>query len=309
MNEEKYHLPASDKKSLHVYEWLPSKGKIKGIIQIIHGMAEHAGRYREFAEELTNCGYFVIAGDLRGHGKTEKTMEDLGFFAGTNGWEIVLEDLFLINAGARKKFPGLPVFLLGHSMGSFFARDYAHTYGDRIAGVLLSGTGGDPGIMGEVGIFLAKREIKKNGKRHRSRLLDNLLFGNFNKRFKNTITKFDWLSRDKEKVNAYVADPLCGYVPTSIFFLDLFGGVKKINKKINISKMPEDLPMLFLSGRKDPVGNNGRGVVQICKKYKKNKNISLKLYKEGRHEMLNEINRKAVYCDVVNWLDNLAVKK
>jgi alpha-beta hydrolase superfamily lysophospholipase len=172
--------------------------------------------------------------------------------------------------------------------------------------VILSGTGSDPGFLSTVGIWIAKREIKKKGKRARSELLNKLSFGSYNKAFKPNRTEFDWLSRDEKEVDKYIEDPYCGEVATAGFFYDMISGVKQLDKPERISQIPKDLPIFLFSGDQDPVGNNTKGVRTAYQNLKKAgiKDISYKLYKDGRHEMLNEINKEEVYRDVIQWLNN-----
>lgn len=296
----------TDGHEIFIHKWISEKSDPKGIVQISHGMAEHAGRYEPFAEKLVDSGYLVYANDHRGHGKTAGSLDNLGFFAENNGWMRVVEDMNELTSLIRNAHPGLPVFLLGHSMGSFLLRTYMFLYGTRINGAIISGTAGSPGVLGDIGLLVANMEIKRKGLRGKSTLLHQLSFGGYNKAFKPARTDFDWLSRDHAEVDKYSNDPFCGTVFTAGFYRDLLWGLKTIHKKENISMIPKNLPILILSGDKDPVGKNGKGVSQVFQSLKNIgiKDIQLSLYPDGRHEMLNETNRHEVYRDLINWMDH-----
>jgi len=307
MKSNNMTFQSADGSEIFYHQWLPGgKKKIKGAVQIAHGMAEHSKRYSRFAEALTKKGFVVYANDHRGHGQTAGSLDNVGYFADDNGWGLVVEDMHQLTQIIKNNHPDTPVFLFGHSMGSFLSRNYIFLYGDEIKGVILSGTGGDPGILGKVGRYIAKNESKKKGKKYRSPLLKKLSFGKFNNAFKPNRTEFDWLSRDDAEVDKYVADPYCGGDFTAGFYMDLLSGINEINNFKNIQKIPKNLPIYIFSGDKDPVGGkNAKGVKQVCMSYKKAgvKDASCKFYPDGRHEMLNEINREEVFNDVIQWLD------
>ncbi len=273
-------------------------------MQIAHGMAEHAGRYDYLAEQLVAVGYEAYAHDHRGHGKTAGTKAELGFFAEEDGWYEVVADLALVGRHIDSNHPGLPRYLLGHSMGSFLARTYALDYSDQIAGLVLSGTAGPAGPMGQIGRGIAIAEAKIRGKRHRSKALDGLSFGAFNKPFRPNRTDFDWLSRDPDQVDAYIDDPYCGALHTSQFFADLFTGLTDIGDNKRVKNVRSDLPVLLISGAADPVGNNGKGVTQVAEQYLNCgvRDVTYILYPEARHEIFNETNRDEVIADLIEWL-------
>lgn len=307
MKSNHFKFKAKDGTELFVYRWLPDdKKKIKAAVQIAHGMAEQASRYERFAKALVKEGYAVYAKDHRGHGKTAGDLDNVGFFAHENGWRTVVDDMHQLTGIIRKENPKVPVFLFGHSMGSMLGRHYAFLYGKDIDGFIVSGTSGDPGLLGKIGVLIAKREKKKKGEKFRSELLTKLSFGEFNKPFKPNRTDYDWLSRDEAEVDKYVKDPYCGGVFTTSFFCDLLEGVNAIHDMKNVVNTPKDLPMYIFSGGKDPVGKNGKGVRAVHKMYEKVgiKDLTLKLYPDGRHEMLNETNRKDVFADVIKWLND-----
>lgn len=307
MKSDSFTFTAKGDVDIFVHRWQPEKDiDTKAVVQIAHGMAEHSARYENFANALVNEGYTVYANDHRGHGKTAGSIENMGYWADQDGWDLVVGDMVQLTRTLKDTHPGLPVFLFGHSMGSFLSRDYISAHGTEINGVILSGTAGDAGLLGSVGILVAKLQCMIKGKKAQSPLLDKLSFGSFNNAFKPNRTDFDWLSRDDEEVDKYVNDPFCGAVFTCGFFSDLLQGLKKINVQRNIDATPGALPMYLMAGDKDPVGNNGKGVLEIYKVYEKAgiRDISYKLYEDGRHEMLNEINKEEVFKDIAGWLNS-----
>jgi alpha-beta hydrolase superfamily lysophospholipase len=304
MQSSTFTLATADGVQLHVNRWLPD-GPAKAVVQVAHGMAEHSDRYARFGERLTAAGYAVYASDHRGHGGTARTPQEAGYFADDHGWDTVVEDLHLVSEHARAEHPGLPFFLFGHSMGSFLSRSYASRFGAGLDGLVLSGTAGDPGALGRVGLVLASAQARLRGRRHVSGLMDQLTFGQYNAGFKPNRTRFDWLSRDEAEVDKYVADERCGNVFTSGFYADLLGGLAAINADAVASGVPKDLPIHLLAGSMDPVGNRGKGVQQVADQYRRLgvQDVSVKLWPEARHEVLNETNRDEVMDEVVGWLD------
>jgi alpha-beta hydrolase superfamily lysophospholipase len=306
MKSDTFTFKTSDGVQIFTYRWMPDEASaVKGVVQIAHGMAEHAARYERFADALTKAGYAVYANDHRGHGKTAGSQDNIGYFADENGWEKVVKDMHALTVIIKKENPNKPFFLFGHSMGSFLSRHYSMLYASELTGLILSGTGGDPGAIGKIGLFVAKMDAMFHGRKAKSEIMNKLSFGAFNSAFKPNRTDYDWLSRDNAEVDKYINDPLCGTVFTAGFFCDMLGGLDFINKKENIGKIPKNLPIYLFSGAKDPVGTNTKGVNQV---YNSLKNagigdLTLKFYENGRHESLNEINRDEVFRDVIVWLD------
>lgn len=296
---------SEDGLKVFVYKWEPKDVKIKGIVQISHGMAETAERYERFAKALTHNGYMVYANDHRGHGKTAGSVEKLGYLGDDNGFERLVYDIHKLSEIIKEENPNIPLFLFGHSMGSFATQRYIMLYGNEIDGLILSGSNGKQGIILDLGIGLAKREIKKHGAKSQSPKLNNLIFGKYNTYFKPYNTEFDWLSSDRVEVDKYINDPYCGTVFTAGFFYDFLNGLKVIEDRNNFSSIPKNLPIYIFSGEKDPVGKFGKGVINLYNRYKNLgiKDIKYKLYKDGRHEMLNETNREEVMNDIIKWLD------
>lgn len=307
MTEDNFTMEAEDGKRIFVYRWLPTEQKsLKCIVQIVHGMAEHAGRYKRFAEYLNKIGIGVYANDHRGHGKTAGTLEKVGVFADHSGWDLVVSDMVRLSGMIKNNHSGVPLFLLGQSMGSFLVRDYIAGKGEKVDGVILTGTAGDPGLKGSMGILAAKLFSKLRGRNKPDKIIDKSVFGSYNKHFKPARTKFDWLSRDESEVDKYIEDDYCGGIFSSGFFVDLFTGLKKVNKMENIRSIPSMLPVLLISGEKDPLGEELKGVKRVIRSFKKAgiKDVEYKFYNDGRHEMLNEINRDEVFADISEWINS-----
>lgn len=307
MKERTFKIDGLEGHRIFVASWLPhGTDEVKGIVQIVHGMAEHCLRYRDFATFLTNNGYGVYAHDHRGHGQSLEGEEDLGFFHHTNGWQYVVEETHRVTKHIKAQHPRKQIYLLGHSMGSLVARDYVQQYGHEVEGTILSGTSATKGLLGKVGLLLAKGISSIKGPRHYSNLLTKLSFGNFNKQFAPNRTEYDWLSRDKRQVDCYLDDNRCGFSCTSGFYMDLLHGLDHISRPENIIKTPKTLPLFIISGSKDPVGNMGKGVAKVAEDYIKHGYlVQVKLYKEGRHEILNETNYMEVYSDILKFIETI----
>ncbi|WP_105619240.1 alpha/beta hydrolase [Vallitalea okinawensis] len=290
---------------IHVNHWLDDK-ESKEILIILHGMAEHSLRYAEFAEFLVNHNYEVYAWDHRGHGQTGEAVNELGYFYDTNGWQRVVDDIKSITKWINKEHQGKDIIIMGHSMGSLLARTALQQYGEEYKGAIISGTtlGGSIAKQ-KIGRLFTQHYIKKHGTKKQADLLDKMTFGNFNNQFKPTKTSFDWLSRDEKQVNLYEEDSLCGFICSSSFFLDLIDGTGITRDKKEIEKIPKDIPIYLYAGDQDPVSQGGKEVKKLYKLYKDIgiKDVELKLYEDGRHEMLNETNRYEVYEDILRWLE------
>ena len=303
MNVQESFVTALDGSEIYLRKWLPEADP-RGIIQIAHGMTEHAGVYTDFIAALLEAGYGVYAHDHKGHGKTVKREEDYGHFEPNVGWNEAVSDVIFVSETIRKE-QTCPLFLLGHSMGSFLSRRAVQLKGELYDGFLISGTGGNPGILGSIGHKVATIEMKLRGAKTKSPMLNFLSFGNFNSHFKPNRTEFDWLSSDNSQVDKYIADPLCGFICTTSFYRELFSGVLEVNKLDEFKKTPKNLPIHIFSGDRDPVGDMGKGVKEVYENYKKCgvKDVTLRLYENGRHEMFHEVNRDEVFQDLISWLD------
>ena len=276
--------------------WSPS-GAPRAVVQILHGMAEHMGRYERMAKALNEKGFAVAGRNHRGHGPEAET---LGFFADRDGWDVLLRDAHAVSLDLKKRYPGAPFFLLGHSMGSFLAREYALRWGKELDGLILSGTGFYDKPLCAAGLLLAKLSPKKKP----ANFVNSIAFAGNNKPFSPGRTGFEWLSRDEKEVDKYVADPLCGFCFTGGAFADFFGGLLALTDESRLQNMPKELPVYFMSGDRDPVGQMGEGVKKAAEQFQKArmKDVTVKLYPGARHELFNEINRDEVTADLVDWL-------
>lgn len=302
MKENK--IASSDGKNmLHVYIWEPEEKPV-AILQISHGMCEHMKRYDDFANYMNANGVLVIGNDHLGHGNTAKDDNDLGYF-GPGKSKTVVDDLNEVTKFAKANYgDDLPYFLFGHSMGSFMARRYIMTYGSKLTGAIISGTGSQPGIVLAGGKMVAGIIGAIKGDRYRSPLLKGMAFGAYNKRIDNPRTVSDWLSKDEQIVDIYENDKFCKYDFTVDGYKTLFDSISFIQQTENIKKIPKNLPIFFISGTEDPVGNYGKGVEEVFDSYEVAgiTDLEIMLYHDGRHEMLNEIEREGVYEDINNWI-------
>jgi alpha-beta hydrolase superfamily lysophospholipase len=300
-----FFINGKDGKEIYVYCW----DKVltpKAVIQIFHGMAEHAGRYKEFAQFLNSQGFIVYADDHRGHGKTAGSIEKLGYI-GEDGFNKIVEDEHIISELIKEKHKGLPIVVFGHSFGSFIAQEYIIRYAHIISGVILSGSALRKGIDVHAGIAVSYVEKSIFSENKKSKLLDFLSFYNYNKKIKNSKSKFDWLSTDYEEIKKYEEDPLCGTVFTTGFYYYFLKGLTKLYKKDRLSKIPKKLPIFIISGEEDPVGNYGAWVKKLYNNYKdiEMKNVTLKLYHGKRHEQLNETSKYETFTDIVSWINEI----
>jgi alpha-beta hydrolase superfamily lysophospholipase len=309
MLSENFSFRSEDGTNIFVYRWSPKpNANVRGIVQIAHGMAETAKRYERFASFLTENGYIVYANDHRGHGKTAGSPDKVGYLADDDGFDWLVKDMYQLTGIIKKEYTDLPVFLFGHSMGSFAAQKYLMLYGRELSGAILSGSNGKAPLLHNIGLIIAAFEVRKNGRKAKSKTMHKLIFGSYNKAFKPNRTEFDWLSRDNDEVDTYINDPYCGGIFTAGFYYDFMKGLIEISKTRNIYRIPKDLPVFIFSGDKDPVGGAGKGVNKLYQTYRKAglKDITIKLYPGSRHEMLNEINREEVMKDATDWMNDKA---
>ena len=302
---EEFIFPSSTgKNTIHCLKCVPD-GAPRAVVQIEHGIAEHIDRYRDFMAFLAGNGFVAVGDDHLGHGKTISAPSEQGFFAEENGWEIVVADMDRLHDLMAEQYPGLPYVIFGHSMGSFLARTYLIEHPDKYDAAIISGTGQQSPLLVNSGYAMAKFFVKKDGPHAIGTKLNDIAFGSYNKGFDSVRTAFDWLSRDPAVVDKYIADPLCGFVATVSLFRDMMGGIKFIGAQKNIDRMNKDKPVYFMSGAADPVGDNGKGVEKAYKAFCKAglRDVMIRLYPEGRHEMLNEINKAQVCQDILNWLN------
>ncbi|MDO5602678.1 MAG: alpha/beta hydrolase [Oscillospiraceae bacterium] len=304
-------LSANKKDTVQCWLYEAEETAPKAVVQLSHGMCEYIGRYEAFIEFLVEEGFAVCGNDHLGHGETSGTQGIDGYFAKENGAECVIQDLRSVTKLAQQRWPGLSIFLLGHSMGSFLARKYAAEDAEALAGLILSGTGG-PNPAAGPGMALTRLFSVFKGDTYRSAFINKLAFGAYLKRIDQPDTPYDWITRDKEIVKKYAADPKCTFVFTLNGFHEMMKTLKEVNRKDWGARLPKELPVLLFSGTGDPVGQYGEGVRTVYENLKRGgvKDVTLKLYPDGRHEMLNEINRQEVYQDVCGWLQaHIAAKK
>jgi len=293
-----------DNLDIHYYHWKSSKKVPKGIIQIAHGMGEHAGRYKNIAEILQKEGFEVYANDHRIHGKSLRPNEVLGEYDGDNYFDDAVEDMKEFSDVIKKDHPNQKIILFGHSMGSFFSRDYVTKYGDDVKLLVLSGTASFIKVMGTIGLIGANVVKFFKGGKPSNDFLKAMFFNEFSKKFKPNRTKVDWISSDEKEVDLFDKDPLRIEDFSTKVFIDIINGNKKVNEKQAFKTTPKELPIYMFAGESDPVGEMGEGVRKVAKQYQRAgvKDLTLKMY-EGRHEMLNEVNRKEVEKDFINWLN------
>ena len=303
MLKEEFNFPSSDGNTeIHSIRWIP-EGEVRAILQLSHGMVEHIERYDDFAAFLTGKGFLVTGNDHLGHGKSVTDEKKLFHFP-KNGNSILLKDMHRLRSITQKKYPDIPYFIMGHSMGSFLVRQYICMQGSGLKGAVIMGTGEQSraALSFAKGLSNVKSAIQKP--EHHSKTITKLAFGTYNSKIKDNKTEYDWLSRDEEMVNRYIIDPLCGGTFTNQAFSEMFGSMIYLKKKDNLKKMPEDLPLLFVSGDADPVGAYGKGPRVAAKRCLDSgvENVTCKIYEGSRHELLNEINKEDVYSDIAEWL-------
>jgi alpha-beta hydrolase superfamily lysophospholipase len=305
MPDASFTFSDSDDYTIHAYRWDPGGRDPSAVVQIAHGMLEHCGRYERSARELASAGYAVYANDHRGHGRTMLGAGDRGRL-GPGGWRSLLAGLRQLTGIAREAHPDLPVFLLGHSFGSFLAQAYIQRWGEDLAGAALSGTNGRNTLL-RVGLAAARLIARKQGLDTTATTLRSLTIAGYNKPFDREpgATGKEWLSRDRESVREYVDDPLCGGVPPNSFFVELLELLDHIWRPENERRIPRALPIYMFAGTEDPVGGRTRGVEALARRYRRHgmADVEVRFYRGARHETLNETNRDEVIADLVAWLD------
>lgn len=303
---KEFTFPSSDGlHQVHAMEWLPESGAPKAVVQLVHGISEYIGRYDAFARFLTEHGYAVVGHDHLGHGRTASGPEEYGFFAEQDGWKHVLRDARTRRKLAGERFPGLPYFLMGHSMGSFVVRGYLMVYPGTVDGAILSGTGQEPPFRVNTARILSALAIRSKGARSQSKLISALSVGAYNKQFAPNRTGADWISRDTAVVDAYLRDPLCRFLPSAGMYHDMMLGLQFLVKPEHLRRLDPDTPVYLFAGDQDPVGACGAGVRRVADMLRRAgvKDVTVRLYPGGRHEMLNELNRDEVFQDTLDWLE------
>lgn len=294
----------SGQNEIHCRLWTP-EGEVRGVVQIMHGVSEHIGRYHDFAVFLTEHGFAAVGDDHLGHGLSVKDESELGWFAEEDGWEKIIQDEKYLLDMMQENIPGVPTVLLGHSMGSFMARTYIGWYPDDFDLCILSGTGHTPGAVCRAGRMIARREIRRHGSKFHSQTLQNMAFGSYLKGIEDPIGPNDWICRDEAVIRAYDADPLSGQPASAELMYEMMVGLEMIGNNSHMGKMKKDLPVLFIAGDADPVGSWGKGVRTVFDRFRSNgmQDISIKLYPGMRHEVLNELGKEQVWDDVLDWIE------
>lgn len=305
MKSSTFTYKDQDDIEIFVYKWEPDNGQAKAVVQIVHGVAEHALRYQGFAEYLTTKGFICYAGDYRGHGKSVVD-GNLGHF-GPNGWRGNVNSIHELTNIIKKENVNLPVFFFGHSLGSIFGQDILQEFGSDYKGAILSATTGYANLITKkVGGFLARRTAKKGPTKPNQQMHD-MIMKPLNKPWAKEpgATEFEWICSVKEVKDQYIADPLCGFVEPASYFVNLLEGTGKIWNKSNEQKIPHDLPIFFIAGEQDQLAMANNSMNKLIKRYKSYgiSDIEQKIYPNRRHETLNETNKEEVYEDIANWVD------
>lgn len=305
MSDDGFQLPRPDGRFVHVHRWLPP-GPCRAVLLVAHGMAEHGARYARLAQALNGAGWAVYALDWPGHGRSVRSPEDLGHFADRDGWRYALDALHAVRQKVAQEQAGKPLFLLGHSMGSFLSQHYMVEQGPGLAGVILSATSGSMGALRVPGLLLMRAEGALLGVRHRSALAEATSFKAFNRKFAPNRTPADWLSRDAAEVDRYVADPYCGFRCSAGLWASLLAAGGSLLDARRLVRIPQTLPVLLVAGTEDAVSEGGKGAKRLAEMYRfiGMKDVTTQLYEGGRHELLNEIPacRERVTADLLGWL-------
>ena len=290
---------------LHARKCIPD-GKPRAVVQIEHGVADHISRYDGLMEYLAENGIVCVGDDHLGHGDSIRSEDEQGFFADENGWDHVVRDVDILRDLTRRDYPDLPYIFFGHSMGSFVVRTYIIRHPGKYDAAILSGTGHQNKAMILAGYTAAQLMTRVKGPQGDGKALNDMAFGSYCSKIANPRTPYDWISRDEEAVDRYIADPFCGFVAKTSLYRDMMYGVKFITSQKNIDRMSKEQPIYFMSGAADPVGDYGKGVERAYQAFCKAglHDVTIRLYPDGRHEMLNEINKDRVYSDILNWLNS-----
>ncbi len=293
--------------SIHVMLCLP-EGRPRAVLQMTHGMVEYIGRYEELARWLADRGIASVGHDHLGHGSSVMSKDDYGYFGLPDGNRLLLDDLYGVTRWAKRRaeLAGAPWFLLGHSMGSFYARQYLCEHGDELNGAILMGTGWQPKAAVLCGKALCRLLAAVKGWHDRSKLVDSLAFGSYNRSFEPARTPKDWLNRDEAEVDRYLAEERCSFRFTLNGYYSMFTGLARLCDPTLLDQVPKDLPVLFLSGDDDPVGDRGRGVNRAAQSLRAAgvRQVEVKLYPGARHELLVELNRQEVFADIGAFIEN-----
>lgn len=303
MKKRLTYLSRDRRTKIHAIEWIPS-GEIQGILMVCHGMVEHIARYDEFASYLAAYNILVVGQDLLGHGKSVREKKYLGYFSEGDGNQILVDDLRFLQRMVQKKYPHIPCFFMGHSMGSFLVRQYMGTYSEDLSGVILMGTGFYPTPLLLAGRMLCQILIKLKGSYFRSRFINQLAMGSYNRHFKPNTSKVDWVTSERIQRVKYKNDPYCNFVFTVNGYDQMFAGMIRMNRRRARKHIRNTFPLLLVSGKMDAVGNFGKGVKKISRLYQKAglKDVRMILYPKVRHEIIMDRSKHIVYQDILSWL-------
>ncbi len=310
MQTKEIYFTSNDSKSrIHAVEWVP-ENRPKAILQLVHGMAEHIERYGEFATFMAEHGYLVVGDNHLGHGKSVPENGQKGYFCDGDAASVLVRDEHKLHEVVEGEYPGIPYFILGHSMGSFITRNYLTEYGYEVQGAVIMGTGMQSRTLLGLSKTLAKAEKLFKGDRHVSTFIDKLAFGGYYKKIPGYTMKNEWLTSNLDAVQKYNDDPDCGFTFTVNGFSTLFELIWRLHDEERLGRIPRNLPMLFVSGADDPVGNYGKGVKQAVRTVQKAgvRDVTMKLYPGGRHEILNDREHEEVYEDVLSFYEEILAK-
>ncbi len=302
--EEFYFDSLDGEHKIHSIRWVPEHDKPVCVLQIIHGMTEHIDRYDGFAQYMAGKGILVVGDDHLGHGKSVRPGEPYGYFCKEDAATVLVRDEHRLKKMTQEQYQGVPYIILGHSMGSFIARNYLIRYGSGIDGAVIMGTGMQSKIQLAAARALAGIQILFCGPKHVSKLIDKLAFGMFNKRIEAPKTPSDWLCSNEESVKRYRQDPMCNFTFTANGFQTLMKLIWNLHDVEKLKKMPRQLPVFFVAGEEDPVGDYGRAVKQVYESFLQlgMERVQMKLYPGDRHEILHETDRAEVYADIYRWI-------
>jgi alpha-beta hydrolase superfamily lysophospholipase len=308
MNRTNFTFLSNDGKTeVHAVKWTPEDGSVKAVLQIAHGMVEFIERYTTFAQFLTTKGYVVVGHDHIGHGQSVASQEDWGYFCEENPSDVLVEDMHKLRVLMQEEYPGIPYFMLGHSMGSFLLRKYLAFHDDNLRGAIIMGTGFIPEKLTNLALKITALVTKYKGSRYRSKLIQNLAFGLDYKGFDMTGAhpENNWLTKDVEIVKAYYNEPKCTYMFTANGYKGLFEAANFSCNPQNTAKISKKLPLFIVSGEQDPVGGRGKGVKKVYDMHKEcgALDVTYKLYENDRHEILNETDKEIVFNDILAWMN------
>lgn len=312
MKREEFYFDSRDGKSkIRAVRYMPDTENVSGVLQIIHGMAEHIERYEEFARFFTDRNFVVVGEDHLGHGKSVGEGQVQGYFCSQDPATVVVRDSHRLKKMTQQLYPGVPYYIAGHSMGSFMLRNYIVKYGTGIDGAVIMGTGMQPSAVVKTGKLVSRIIKLFGGAKRPSKFIDKVSFGKNNQKVENPKTEMDWLTRDDAVVSKYLADPDCGFVFTANGFGTLFELIDRACNTKNIDKVPKELPVFFVAGDKDPVGEYGAGVQRAYEAFKEAgvQDVEIKLYPESRHEIINDFDKETVMNDIYNWIQKQISKK